>query len=97
MPLTLEQTARLEYLRGRAIRGEATREEELEGIEILRGDRIAAQVASTKARTAKAEAAKPVDTKALLAGLMGSTFTKGETTKPPAPPPEALPQGTLKL
>lgn len=95
MSLTIEQTQRLEFLRAKAIRGESTREEEMEGIELLRRHREAAQVASTKARTAKAEASRPVDTASLLAkvkGLGAQAFTKSEPTQAPL-----LPEGAFKL
>lgn len=69
MPLTLEQSTRIEQIRSKINAGTATFEEEMEGIAILRQDRIAAQNSSTKARVAKAEAARPVDAKALLAGI----------------------------
>jgi hypothetical protein len=77
--MNLEQTARIQAIRQRALRGEATREELKEGIAILRGDRISAQIASTTSRTAKAAAAAPVDTGAVLAGLraLGAKLNSG--------------------
>lgn len=89
MPLSLEQSQRLEYLRARMLSDQITREEELEAFTILRQDRVSAQIASTKAKTAKAEAARPVDTKSLLASI-GQAVHK----RPDAPTPAA---GSFKL
>lgn len=91
MPLTAEQTTRLEIIRGKMLRDQATLEEEMEAFKILQTDRIGAQVASTKARTAKAEAGRPVDTAAILAGLKMQVFTKGEKS------PQETKEGTFKL
>jgi hypothetical protein len=79
MPLSLEATARLQAIRQAVLSGTSTREMEKEGIMILRQDRQAAQVSSTKSRTAKAEAARPVDTAAALANLkaLGAKLMSG--------------------
>ncbi len=69
MPLSPENSARLMALRQKAIAGTATLEELKDGISILRGDRVAAQHASTTSRTSKAAAAAPVDTGSILADL----------------------------
>lgn len=65
MALSLEQTMRLSQIRQAVNSGTATDEMLREGIAILRQDRVAAQIASTTSRSAKA----PVDTQAALAGL----------------------------
>lgn len=89
MPLSLEQSQRLEYLRSRMLADQITREEELEAFTILRQDRVSASIASAKSRTAKAEAARPVDTKSLLASI-GQAVHK----RPEGPAPAA---GSFKL
>ena len=79
MALSPENTARLLALRQKAIAGTATRDELREGIVILRQDRVAAQAASTASKTAKAKAAAPVDTTAILANLkqLGAKLQSG--------------------
>lgn len=64
-----ETTARLLSLRQKALANTATDDELKEGLALLRQGRAAAQAGSTKSRTAKAEAAAPVDTASVLANL----------------------------
>lgn len=77
--MNLEQSARIQAIRRRALTGEATMEELKEGIALLRGDRVSAQIASTTSRTAKAAAAAPIDTGAVLANLraIGAKLASG--------------------
>lgn len=77
--MNVEQTARLQAISRKAIEGTATPEELREGVSILRSDRVAASHASTTSRTAKAAAAKPLDTGALLADLkaLGQKLASG--------------------
>lgn len=79
MPFTVEQTARLEAIRAKSLAGTATMDELKEGVTILRADRVAASHASTKSKTAKAEAAAPVDAGAILANLkaIGAKLSSG--------------------
>lgn len=70
MALTPEDTVRVEILRRKALDGTITIEEQREAIVLLRQGRVGAQIGSTTARTKKAEAKAPVDTAALLKGLM---------------------------
>lgn len=79
MPLSAENTARLQTFQAKALAGTITPDEEREAITILRQDRIAAQIGSTKSRSAKAEAARPVDADAVLAGLkaLGAKLASG--------------------
>lgn len=93
MALSLENSQRLEQIRAKILRGDVTREEEMEAFTVLRQDRVSASTASTKARTAKAEAARPVDTKALLANIGQQVFTKPGASAPSTP----APAGTFKL
>lgn len=70
-----EDTARLGAIRSKVLANPAypstpAEIEELRGaVAILRADRVSASHASTRSRTAKAEAAKPVNTADILAGL----------------------------
>lgn len=70
-----ENTARLQAVRTKVLQDPnfhltpEGRTELTEAISILRSDRVSASAGSTKTRTAKAEAAKPIDTGALLAKL----------------------------
>lgn len=77
MPLTLEQTQRLDEIRRKAIADTATMEELIEAYRIMRQDRIGASVASTSARSEKAAAKAPVDTGALLEKLKASLKAGG--------------------
>ncbi|MGD9674524.1 MAG: hypothetical protein AB7U98_13710 [Candidatus Nitrosocosmicus sp.] len=70
MALTPEETMRVEILRRKALDGTITIEEQREAIVMLRQGRVGAQIGSTASRTKKAEAKAPVDTAALLKGLM---------------------------
>lgn len=76
MPLSAEQTARLQAIQAQVLAGipdPAERRVLLkEAIFIMRGDRMAAQVASTTSRTKKIEAATPVNVGSVLAGLKAS-------------------------
>lgn len=73
--MTPEDTARIQAVRAKVLADPAfsSTPEGMaalkEAITILRADRVGASTASVKSRTAKAEAAKPVDTGALLADL----------------------------
>lgn len=69
MALTPEQTAEFQALQRRVMTGDYTRDELRRAVEIMRQDRVAAQISSTTSRTAKAAAKAPVDTSALLANL----------------------------
>lgn len=74
MPLTAEQTARLTWLQGQIIHNKELTEDERksycrEGVQIMKGDRIAAQVASTTSRTTAAKKRAPIDVGAALANL----------------------------
>ncbi len=71
MPMSAENTARLQQIRACVLAGTDTPEMCKEGIRILRQDRVSAQVSSTRPRTAKAADARPVDTGAHLAALAG--------------------------
>lgn len=70
MALTPDDTIRVEILRRKALDGTITIEEQREVIVLLRQGRVGAQIGSTASRTKKAEAKAPVDTAALLKGLM---------------------------
>lgn len=70
MALSPEQTARYAQIRAAVLADTATTEDLKEGIRILRGDRVAAQHASTASRAKKAASAVEVDPQAALAGLM---------------------------
>lgn len=72
MAFSPEDSARIELLRRKAIDGTITIEEQREAITMLRQGRVGAQIGSTTSRTKKAEAKAPVDTGALLRGLMGA-------------------------
>jgi hypothetical protein len=69
MSLSPEDTNRLLQIRQSALAGTASLAELREGWELLRKGRVAASVAGTAARTAKAAAKAPVDTSAVLANL----------------------------
>lgn len=69
MPLSAEDTARLLVIQRHVLAGTDTIEMVKEGVRIMRQDRVGAQIASTKSKTAKAAAAAPVDAGAVLAGL----------------------------
>lgn len=70
MALSQELQLRLMELRNKQTRGENLTMEELkEAIHIMRDGRVAAQVTSTKARTAKAQKAQPIDSDDLLSQL----------------------------
>ena len=90
MALSVEASARIELIRAKMVRGDATREEELEAFELLRKDREGAQIASSKARTEKAAASRPVDTAAILANITAQVFTKPAADAAP-------PAGSFKL
>jgi len=66
MALSATDTLKLHQLRQAVLAGTATREQKLEGLKMLRADRVLAQSQSNTSRAAKA----PVDTQAALAGLM---------------------------
>jgi hypothetical protein len=67
-----ENTMKIADFRRRINLGEELSTDEMkEIVVILRQDRASAQVASTTSRTKKAAAKAPVDTSALLQGLMG--------------------------
>ena len=69
--ISLEDTLKIQEYRRKAQDGSLTLEECREALIVLRQGREGAQIGSTKSRTAKAEAKKPIDTAALLAGLKG--------------------------
>jgi hypothetical protein len=69
----LDTTRRLQEIRAKSLRNEATMEELQEGFRILRADREGASVGATKARSAKAAAKAPVDTASVLDKLKGLT------------------------
>lgn len=71
MAISLEMTQKITEWRRKALAGELTKEECMEAIRALRSDRVAASHASTTSRTKKADSRAPVDTSALLAGLLG--------------------------
>jgi hypothetical protein len=54
-----EMQSRIAVLRAASLQRDLTREEQLEAITALRGDRVGAQIASTKSRSAKAKAPPP--------------------------------------
>ena len=62
---------RLAELRQKSMMNTLTTEEMKEAINIMRQGRVAAQVSSTKSRTAKANAKTPINSDDLLAGLEG--------------------------
>lgn len=70
MAFSLETSAKIQMWRQKAAAGTLTLEEQKEIIETLRQDRVGASISSTKSRTAKADAKKPIDTGALLGDLM---------------------------
>jgi len=74
-----EDTAFIQAIRRKSIEGTATNDELRQATTILRGDRIAASIASTTSRTKKAESAKPVDAGAVLANLraLGQKLSTG--------------------
>lgn len=69
MALTAEQTMRLQAIQAKVLANTHTREELKEGIQILRGDRIAAQFASTASKTKAAADKKVINPANLLADL----------------------------
>jgi hypothetical protein len=83
--MTPEDTARLQATRAKVLADPnwsntpEGRAELTQAIAILRADRVGASIGSSKARTAKAEAAKPVDTGAVLANLkaLGTNLASG--------------------
>jgi hypothetical protein len=79
MPLSVENTARLQAFQAKSLQGTLTIDEQREAIAIIRQDRMAAQTSSTTSRTAKAEAAKPIDAGALLSKLklLGAKLATG--------------------
>lgn len=62
---------RLAELRAKQAQGTITLEELREALDLLRQGRTAAQVTSTKSRTAKAAAKAPINSDDLLADLEG--------------------------
>jgi hypothetical protein len=79
MALTAEQTQRIQILQAKVLAGTHTKDDLKEGIAILRQDRVGAQIASTKAKTANAEAKKVVNPATLLADLkaLGAKLQSG--------------------
>jgi len=79
MALTPESTQRLQILQAKVIAGTHTLEELKEGITILRADRVGAQVASTKSRSAAAVSKQVVNPANLLADLkaLGAKLASG--------------------
>ncbi len=69
MAFTVEQSARLEQIRGLILQGKGTPELSREGVELMRGDRKAAQASSTTSRTKAAEGRAVPDTGSILAAL----------------------------
>ncbi len=69
MALSAENTARLQVLHAKALAETISLEELREGVAILRQDRVAAQIASTKARKTAAAEKAPVDVASVLADL----------------------------
>lgn len=79
MALTPEQTQRIQIIQAKVIAGTHTKDELKEGIMILRGDRVAAQHASTKSKTNAAAERKVINPATLLADLkaMGLKLQSG--------------------
>lgn len=75
--ISLEDSQRLQDWQAKALRNELTIDECRTAIEILRQGRTGAQIGSTKSRTAKAAAKKPIDTQMLLKGFLDQM--KGES------------------
>lgn len=79
MPLSAENTARLQAIHAKVLNRTATREEIREGIQLIQNDRVGAQAASTKTKTAAAAAKVQVDPAKVLADLraMGEKLKAG--------------------
>lgn len=79
MALTPENTARLQAIQAKVLRGEATKDDVKEGVLIMRQDRIAAQTGSTTSRTQAAAEKKIIDPAAVLADLraLGQKLSAG--------------------
>jgi hypothetical protein len=83
--MTPEDTARIQATRAKVLADPAWsntpegRAELTQAIAILRSDRVSASIGSSASRTARAEAAKPVDTGAVLANLkaLGAGLASG--------------------
>lgn len=73
MPFSPEMSAMVAEWRRKAASNELSREEALLAVRLLRQDRVGAHIASTTSRTKKAASNAPINTDALLAGLMGTT------------------------
>lgn len=73
MPFSPEMSAMVAEWRRKAAANELSREEARNAVVLLRQDRVGAHIASTTSRTKKAASNAPIDTNALLAGLMGTT------------------------
>jgi len=69
--ISAETSLRIQTLRAKAMSDTATTEELREALNLLRGDRTRASATSTKAKTTKAAAAKPIDSDDLLNELGG--------------------------
>lgn len=82
MPLSAENTARLQSIHRKVLERTATREEIREGIQLIQNDRVGAQAASTKSKTATAAAKAVVDPAKVLADLraMGAKLQSGPVT-----------------
>ena len=82
MPLSPENTVRLQTLQAKVIAGTHTLDELKEGISILRADRVGAQIASSKTKTAAAAERKVVNPANLLADLkaLGAKLASGPVT-----------------
>ena len=73
MALSVEETAKINALNALVFAGQPVSLEQLrEGVSILRGNRVGAQIASTRSRSEKAKAAAPIDADAALKALMGN-------------------------
>ena len=79
MPLSPENTLRLQTLQAKVIANTHTLEELKEGVSILRADRVGAQIASTKTKTTAAAERKVVNPARLLADLkaLGAKLASG--------------------
>ena len=79
MALSPEHTLRLQVIQSKVLANTHTLDELKEGVAILRGDRVGAQIASTKSKTTAAAERKVVNPAMLLADLkaLGAKLAMG--------------------
>lgn len=102
MAFTLEQSTRLNHLRAKAIAEQMTLAEAKEALALMAGDRDANSKAAIEGKTKKAEAARPLDTTSILAGLKANagkiaTSVMQAPQNGPGPTPPAMPLPGIKL